>query len=55
MVKKAPRALEIAEKLIDAERGPASELKYLKEIFTTDDALAGLQSVGKVPPKYQGH
>ncbi|MBT6339104.1 MAG: 3-hydroxyacyl-CoA dehydrogenase/enoyl-CoA hydratase family protein, partial [Desulfobacula sp.] len=55
MGKKAPRALEIAEKLIDAERGPASELEYLEEIFTTADALAGLQSVGKVPPKYQGH
>lgn len=55
LTKKAPKALGIAEKLIDGERGPASELEYLEEIFNTADALAGLQSVGKPPPKYQGH
>ncbi len=51
---KAPRALQIAEKLINEQKGPASEQKYLEKIFSTEDALAGLQSVGGKPPKFSG-
>jgi enoyl-CoA hydratase/3-hydroxyacyl-CoA dehydrogenase len=52
--RKAPRALAIAETLINAHEGPASELKYLREIFSTKDALIGLQSIGQTPPKFTG-
>ncbi len=44
---KAPIALKTAEKLIDAAAGSASELKELKMIFSTQDALVGLTSIGK--------
>ncbi|MFQ6615733.1 MAG: 3-hydroxyacyl-CoA dehydrogenase/enoyl-CoA hydratase family protein [Fidelibacterota bacterium] len=40
---RAPRALEIAERLIDEQGGPSSELEYLEEIFSTKDALRGLE------------
>lgn len=52
--RKAPRALAIAETLIDAHEGPTSELKYLREIFATKDALIGLQSIGQAPPEFTG-
>lgn len=44
---KAPVALKTAEKLINDSAGCESELKEIKMIFTTDDALLGLSSVGK--------
>lgn len=44
---KAPIALKTAEKLINDSAGCESELKEIKMIFTTDDALLGLSSVGK--------
>jgi len=45
--RKAPIALEIAEKLIDEGKGCESELTELKRIFSTHDALLGLTSIGK--------
>jgi len=51
---KAPRALAIAEQLIDAQAGPASELDFLEAIFSTRDALIGLESVGKAKPRFTG-
>ncbi len=44
---KAPLALKTAEKLINAAEGPASELKDLRMIFSSQDALLGLSSIGK--------
>ncbi len=44
---KAPLAVKTAEKLIDEGKGPASELENLSYIFSTEDALLGLSSVGK--------
>jgi len=52
--RKAPRALALAERLIDAQEGPESELEHLEEIFSTEDALAGLRSVGGPPPAFSG-
>lgn len=51
---KARRALEIAERLIEAQAGPTSELEFLQEIFSTKDALVGLESVGKTKPQFTG-
>lgn len=51
---KAPRALKIAERLIDQQEGPLSELDNLEEIFSTQDALVGLESVGRKPPRFTG-
>jgi len=57
---KAPLALATAFELIDAnvtadiETAYANELKYLPKIFSTRDALEGLQSVGKYRPKFEG-
>jgi enoyl-CoA hydratase/3-hydroxyacyl-CoA dehydrogenase len=45
--RKAPIALEIAERLIDEAGGPESELGDLNRIFSTNDALLGLTSIGK--------
>ncbi len=45
--RKAPIALEIAEKLIDEAKGCEAELKELNHIFSTQDALLGLTSIGK--------
>ena len=47
MLYKAPLALKLADTLIDEEKGPASELAHLREIFSTEDALLGLSNVGK--------
>lgn len=44
---KAPLALHVAEKLIDEAKGCASELEDLPAIFTSNDAMLGLTSVGK--------
>jgi len=44
---KAPIALKLADTLIEEEKGPASELAHLKEIFSTEDALLGLSNIGK--------
>jgi enoyl-CoA hydratase/carnithine racemase len=57
---KAPIALRLAARLIDegAARPLADalrmELAHLHEIFATSDALAGLKSVGKSRPSFQG-
>ena len=45
--RKAPIALEIAEKLIDEAKGCETELTELNHIFSTQDALLGLTSIGK--------
>jgi enoyl-CoA hydratase/3-hydroxyacyl-CoA dehydrogenase len=58
--KKAPLALKKANELIDAQAKVSIpeaielELAGLTYMFNTEDALAGLSSVGKKPPKYQG-
>ena len=52
--RKAPLALRLAERLIDAQQGPASELEHLEELFSTADALAGLRSAGGKPPVFMG-
>lgn len=44
---KAPLAVKTAEKLINEGKGPSSELENLSYIFSTEDALLGLSSVGK--------
>jgi enoyl-CoA hydratase/3-hydroxyacyl-CoA dehydrogenase len=57
---KAPLALRLAGKLIESgagvplEQGLAMELAHLEEIFSTKDAFAGLSSVGKAPPAFEG-
>ncbi len=45
--RKAPIAINIADKLITEAKGCDSELKYLQDIFTSSDALLGLSSIGK--------
>ncbi|MBI5917176.1 MAG: 3-hydroxyacyl-CoA dehydrogenase/enoyl-CoA hydratase family protein [Bacteroidetes bacterium] len=47
MRRKAPVAMRIAEHLIEAAKGPASEIEQLHTIFSTSDALLGLTSIGK--------
>lgn len=60
MAKKAPYALKIANELIDQqagisiEEGIEAELARLQEIFSTEDALEGLSSVGKKAPEFKG-
>lgn len=44
---KAPIALKLSEKLIEEAKGVDSELLYLKEIFSTEDAYHGLSNIGK--------
>jgi enoyl-CoA hydratase / 3-hydroxyacyl-CoA dehydrogenase len=51
--KKAPLAIDIADKLIEEAAGCEDELKYLNKIFSTSDALLGLTSIGKVV-EYEG-
>lgn len=50
---KAPIALQTAEKLINEAKGCESELNELTNIFSTQDALLGLSSIGK-KVEYQG-
>lgn len=58
--RKAPLALLKADELIDAQQKvtiPEAielELGELHSMFSTEDALAGLSSVGGKPPRYQG-
>lgn len=58
--RKAPLALKKANELIDAQQKVSIpeaielELAGLNYMFSTEDALAGLSSVGKKPPQYQG-
>ncbi|MEW6467660.1 MAG: 3-hydroxyacyl-CoA dehydrogenase/enoyl-CoA hydratase family protein [Bacteroidota bacterium] len=47
MGRKAPVAMRIAEELIEAAKGPQSELEKLVAVFSTSDALKGLSSIGK--------
>jgi enoyl-CoA hydratase/3-hydroxyacyl-CoA dehydrogenase len=55
---KAPRALELAEKIIDRGIGMplpaalAEELAHLAEIFATSDALVGLSAGGRIRPQF---
>ncbi|NIM00719.1 MAG: 3-hydroxyacyl-CoA dehydrogenase/enoyl-CoA hydratase family protein [Acidobacteria bacterium] len=57
---KAPLALRIAEKLIDAsartelDAGLRMELDHLHEIFSTEDAYEGLSSLGRRRPEFKG-
>jgi enoyl-CoA hydratase/3-hydroxyacyl-CoA dehydrogenase len=57
---KAPVALRIAASLIDEgsrvtlEEGLRMELSHLREVFATKDALAGLLSIGKAQPVFEG-
>lgn len=50
---RAPVAMRFAEDLIDEAKGPASELDKLVAVFSTNDALLGLSSVGQ-KVEYQG-
>ena len=50
---RAPVAMRFAEDLIDEANGPASELDKLVAIFSTEDALLGLSSIGQ-RVEYQG-
>ena len=58
--RKAPLSLKNANELIDAQQKVSIpeaielELAKLKYIFSTQDALLGLTSIGGKPPKYQG-
>ncbi|MBB5349412.1 enoyl-CoA hydratase/isomerase family protein [Desulfoprunum benzoelyticum] len=58
--RKAPLALLLVDRLIDAQQKVSIpeaielELAELNHIFSTEDALAGLSSVGGKPPQYQG-
>ncbi len=47
MTSKAPIALRLANELIEEAKGPSSELEKLTTIFSTNDALLGLTSIGK--------
>lgn len=50
---KAPIAMQFAEQLIEEAKGPASELEKLTAIFSTQDAMLGLSSIGQ-KVTYQG-
>jgi len=58
--RKAPLALLKVDQLIDAQQQVSIrqaielELDELHSMFATEDALAGLSSVGGKPPRYQG-
>jgi len=57
---KAPIALRLSEQLIDEglkgtlEAGLERELEHLVEIFSTEDALEGLSSLGRRRPEFKG-
>ena len=57
---KAPVALRLAEKLIDAAAtmewaaGRTMERDHLREIFSTEDAYEGLSSLGRRRPEFKG-
>lgn len=58
--RKAPLAVRMANRildeglLVDLEAGLQLELDHLAEIFATQDALAGLKSVGVSKPEFKG-
>jgi len=58
--RKAPLALKRVNELIDAQQGKsmedciALELESLNYIFSTEDALTGLSSLGGKPPQFVG-
>lgn len=55
IAKKSPLALNTSEKLIDEAKGLQAELEHLKSIFSTEDALIGLESVvSGTPPRFKG-
>ena len=45
--RKAPVALKVADKLITEAKGCESELEELSKVFSSEDALLGLSSIGK--------
>ncbi len=47
ILQRAPLAIKTAEKLIDEAAGYQSELDEISNIFSTEDALLGLSSIGK--------
>ncbi|MEW6773986.1 MAG: 3-hydroxyacyl-CoA dehydrogenase/enoyl-CoA hydratase family protein [Bacteroidota bacterium] len=47
ILQKAPLAIQFANKLIDEGKGPESEIQYLRDIFSSHDALIGLKNIGK--------
>ena len=57
---KAPIALKIANEIVDEQEGKTTaeaveiELGRLVEIFSTEDALEGLSSLGRKRPEYKG-
>ena len=57
---KAPLALKLADEIIDAQQGKPMaeaveiELGRLAEIFSTQDALEGLSSLGRKRPEFKG-
>jgi enoyl-CoA hydratase/3-hydroxyacyl-CoA dehydrogenase len=57
---KAPIALKIANEIVDEQEGKTTaeaveiELGRLAEIFSTEDALEGLSSLGRKRPEYKG-
>ena len=57
---KAPLALKLADEIIDQQIGKSVseaveiELDRAKDIFSTDDALEGLSSLGRKKPEYKG-
>ena len=57
---KAPLALKLADEIIDAQQGKPMaeaveiELSRLAEIFSTEDALEGLSSLGRKRPEFKG-
>ncbi|MCF8081342.1 MAG: enoyl-CoA hydratase/isomerase family protein [Desulfobacterales bacterium] len=57
---KAPLALKLADEIIDAQQGKPMaeaveiELGRLAEIFSTEDALEGLSSLGRKRPEFKG-
>jgi enoyl-CoA hydratase/3-hydroxyacyl-CoA dehydrogenase len=60
IAKKAPIALRLANQIIDEgyerplKEAVKKELAHLEEIFSTDDALKGLKSVGRGRPTFEG-
>jgi len=57
---KAPLAVKLANEIMDAQQGKsvpeaiAVELNRLADIFSTEDALEGLSSMGRKRPNFKG-
>jgi enoyl-CoA hydratase/3-hydroxyacyl-CoA dehydrogenase len=57
---KAPLALKLADEIIDAQQGKPMteaveiELGRLSEVFSSEDALEGLSSLGRKRPEFKG-